>query len=367
MGKTTEVLPFTELVERVSQIARSENNPQRVRGAINDIWVRKLPSEEDWTFFLASSAITAVREHDDGTVTINTGDTTAIFASANIGSDMTGRRIKFNENSDIYPFTFVNTTAGTISPGLSEGTNISSGAYKLFMPFYALSDDFDRFPRNGGLLLYQGGKIKVIPEKATQGYFSDYNHSPGTPEFCRLVTFGTTGVPHVEIIPPPSKSINLPYEYLKRPEVLRDTTAGFVTIDAGSTSVTGSAGTTRFTEASTGWWIRIDAFGKGADSEWYKVATITHNSSLTLMTAFGLSGATTAAYTLSPAPDVPAKMHPAILYGAAATVIADQNDPLFKLYEQKYRETVTDGKRMYKSRIYNQEVETVLEDYNFRR
>ena len=60
-------------------------------------------------------------------------------------------------------------------------------------------------------------------------------------------------------------------------------------------------------------------------------------------------------------------MHPAILYGAAATVIADQNDPLFKLYEQKYREAITDGKRMYKSRIYNQEVETVLEDFNFRR
>ena len=370
MSKNIEAIPFTEAVERVIQIARIEsvNDESRARGAVNDIAVRKIPSEEDWNFFLASSALTCDAEYKVGTLSVNTQDTVVTFSSdVTITAAMTGRKLKANDNGDIYTFTRANNTGGTINPPLSGDRNITSGAYTIFQPIYALAPNFDRFPKNGGLMLFQGGKPTVLPEKSIQGYFDEYTPFPGTPGFCRLVEAGTDGAQRVEVVSPPQKAINLPYEYLFRPPMMRETTAGVANISAAGTTVTGSAGASRFTEATTGWYFRIDAFGTGADSEWFRIISIAHDSSMTLQSAFGLSGAVSAGYTLCPAPMMPAKMHMAVLHGAISAVISDQDDPLFKLHEEKYREIINDGKRTYKTRIYQQDVPLIAEDWNYRR
>ena len=370
MAKNTDQLPFTEIVERVREIARiaSDNDRPRARGAVNDVYARKIPAEEDWTFLLVSSAITCDRPVSDGTVTVNTGDSTVQLSSTSLGSANTGWRVKLNDNADVYTLTYVNATTMTINPSLSEGQNIANGAYVAFNPFYALATNFDRFPKNGGFLFYQGGRITAIPEQREQKYYQDYTPQPNSvPAHCRPVTMGTSGVPIYEIVPPPLKAYNLPYEYLKRPEQLRESTAGWVTIDAGSTVVVGSPGFSRFTEAQTGWYFRVDAFGQGADSEWYRIISIAHNSSLTLQTAFGMSGAVSAGYTLCPAPDYPVKVQPAIMFGAITVITADQNDELYQFYNARYTETLSDAKRTFKTRIYPQEVETVFEDFQYRR
>ena len=66
-------------------------------------------------------------------------------------------------------------------------------------------------------------------------------------------------------------------------------------------------------------------------------------------------------------PMMPAKMHPAMLHGAIALIISDQNDPLFKYHEEKYREIINDGKRTYKTRLYQQDVPLIAEEWQYRR
>ena len=336
---------------------------------MNDEYVRRIPAFEDWTFLSSTSSIAALLPYTVGNATINTQATAVTFSSdVSLTADFTGRKIKFNENPHVYDFTFSNTTGGTISPPLSASNNVSAGAYTIFQPAYALSPDFDRFPKNGGLLLYQGGRIKQIREaQSTKEYYEKYNPSPSVPEICRVITFGTAGVPHVELVPPSKEASVFQCDYIRRLAPLRETTAGFVTIDAGSTTVTGSAGTTRFTEAQTGWYIRIDAFGVGDDSEWYRVANVAHNSSLTLSVAFGLSGATTAGYTLSAAPQMPFGIHNAILYGAAMSLMTDQNDPQYAVMASMKTAVLIDARRLYKTRVYSQEIETVAEEFHYRR
>lgn len=369
MSKTTSELPFTELAERAAQITRLEGDDSRVRGALNDQYVREIPRKEDWSFLVVSSAITCTDDYTTGNAAVvNTQATTFTLSSdAAIDADFVGRKIKFSTNPNVYEIaTVVGTTGGTITPPLSGTQNVRSSAYFISQPIYALAEDFDRFPKNGGLLLYEGGRITPIPEVPIQTYFRDYVPTPGKPEKCRLVNAGTDLVQRVELGPPPNQPFVLGYEYIQKLDPLFETTAGFVDVSASGTTVTGSAGTTRFTEAQTGWYFRIDAFGTGEDSEWYRIRAITHNSSLTI-TTFGLSGANTAAYTISPVPRYPSKLQPAILYGAVVTLMADQNDPTSQLYASKYLETINDNKRLYKTRVYSQPIETVLEDWDYRR
>ena len=370
MSKNLSELPFTEIVERAVQITRLEGDDSRVRGAINDQYVREIPRKEDWSFLIVSSAITCTEDYTTGNAAVvNTqGSTFTLSSDTAIDATFVGRKVKFATNPNVYDIvTVVGTTGGTINPPLSGTQNVRSASYFIAQPIYALTKEFDRFPKNGGLLLYEGGRMTVIPEVPIQEYFRDYIPTPGKPAKCRLVNAGTDLLQRIELQPPPSEPFVLGYECLQKLDPLRETTAGFVTIDAGSTSVVGSAGTTRFTEAQTGWYFRIDAFGTGDDSEWYRINAIAHNSACTLAVAFGLSGAGTSTYTISPVPKYPLKLQPAVLYGAVVTLLADQNDPTSQLYAGKYSETLSDCRRLYKTRVYSQPIDTVLEDWDYRR
>ena len=369
MSKNLTEMPFTELVERAVQIARLEQNDARVRGAVNDVYVREIPRKEDWSFLIVSSALTCTDEFTTGTASADTqGSIFTLSSDAAIDGTFTGRKIKFSTNPNVYAITSANsTTGGTLTPPVSGTSNIRTVAYSIFKDTYSLPSDFDRFPKNGGLLLYEGGRMTPIPESALQNYYSDYTPSPTKPAKCRLVQVGTDSIQQVELTPPPNDPYVLGYEYLRKLVPLRETTAGFAAIAAGGTAVSGSGGTTRFTEATSGWYFRIDAFGTGEDSEWYRVASVVHNSSLTLATAFGLSGATSAGYTLCAAPQMPAKVHAAILYGAVVNLMADQNDPTAQMYQGKFGEVITEARRSYKTRVYSQPIETVFEDIEYRR
>lgn len=369
MGKLTTEKPFTELVERTREVARidSDNDRSRARGAVNHAYTQKVPREEDWTVLLATSSIPCTPRYNTGLATATTQSTTVSFSGAALTAAMTGRRIKFAEEGNVYAFTYVNASTGTISPQLSGTRNITGGAFDVFQPVYSLAADFERFKKESGPEYWTGGRPATVRCVDEYEFKRDYSAVPGIPSICRLVTSGTDGLQAIELSPPPKDAIHLPYEYLRKLAPLRESTAGVITIDAGSTVVVGSAGTTRFTEAQVGWYLRVDAHGTGEDSEWYRILGLTHNSSLTLQSAFGPVAATTAPYTLAAAPALPAMMHDAIWQSAVMSIAADQNDPLFKLYDAEYGKVISDAKRLYKSRQYNRHTESDLEDYNFRR
>ena len=102
MAKNTNVLPYTEVVERVKKLSRSgENTDEKIRGVIQDVYTREIPVKYDWNFLYASSSLTTTAEYKDGTVSATTGSATITMSSATPTSAMTGRKIKISGSDGV--------------------------------------------------------------------------------------------------------------------------------------------------------------------------------------------------------------------------------------------------------------------------
>jgi hypothetical protein len=279
---------------------------------------------------------------------------------------MTGMKLKFSTADFIYNFSYASSSDGTISPGLVGNQNISGGAFTIYQNLYNLPLNFDRFPKNGGLHTYQGGKPKNIPEKGYDYYIDQYQTTPNdNTEFCRVANYSPVGIRQLEVIPPPLTQGSWEADYLRQVSPLRETSQGTVTISGSDTEVTGIG--TNFTCMDTGCFLRVDVNGTSGDSEWYRVSGISSTTSLTLQTAFANSGVSGVKYVLATAPEMPESMHLGVLYGAVTQIAADQNDPLTPAYRQKYADVLSDNKKIYRTRMIRSDVPMISEEYHYRR
>ena len=374
MSKNISEIPFTEMVERVQKIGRvGLNNAPKIRGDINDVYIRDIGAKFDWMFLLASSSLTVFDEYHQGSVTMNTGDTAAIATSDAVFTNlMVGRKIKFASNDVIYDIVgYSNTTALTISPPLAGNQNLSGASYSIYQPNYSLAPNFDRFPKPGGVFRWAGGKKQILPETQYARYVNDdFVGTATTPSKTRLFGTDTMGNQVVELIPPPRQANIFGYDYIRTLKPLTETTAGTLSsIAMSATTVYGNTNT-RFTEAGTDgtYWFRVDALGTAQDSSWYKIISIQHDSQMTLATAFANTAITSSAnYVISRSPEMPVKLHEGIMYGALRMLTQDQNDPNMAVYNNQYATVLSDAKKIYVSRPYSQEITGVMEDYRYRR
>src|SRR3990167_5763088 len=375
MSKTIAELPFTELCERIQELGRERVDAMgKIRGIVNDFYVREFPRKMDWNFFLAQSTITVQGQYNTGTVSANTGDFNVTFSSDVVLTQTNNLWwLKISGNDYVYQFTYSDATGGTLNVPLSGTTNVANGSFNLFQPYYSLAGNFDRFPKNGGLILYQGGQEQIISELAYQDWATYYSPSPtNIAAYCRLYGVDTAGNTLMEINPPPATAVSYRYDYFIKPQAMYEYTNGLIgNISNNGTNVIGDSNTV-FTRCNTGDYLRIHAFGTSADSEWYRIIAISSPRSLTLQSAFqntanGVVSVTSAKYTICSAPAMPYKMHPAILYGGLLQLTVDQNDPMAQAYGLKFAEVLSDGKRLYVSRIYNQTIHSMGEQYLYRR
>lgn len=366
MSKNTTSIPFTEIVERSQVLSRSaENNATKIRGVINDIYAREIPFKSDWAFLYVSSGITTTPEYKTGTVSATTGSNVLSFANATITQDMTGRKIKISGNDVVYDFTYTDATGGTVNPYFEGQANASGNSFSLFRPFYALSEDFERFPKNSGFYRWQGGRKIRLEEKSYGDYVDDYTSGAQTPTNIRLVHKDTAGKQLIEMINPPSLQRNYAYDYIRQLRPLTETTAGSVSISAQGTIVTGH--NSKFTEATTGDWLRIEAFGTHEDSSWYKISQILNDTSIRLSSAFANSAVTSAGYVICSNLEVPERLQMGVLYGTVRNICVDQNDDAFQVFNMKMAEVMSDAKVLYATRIYNRNIDMIAEDYMYRR
>lgn len=370
MSKNVDVIPFTELVERTSEIARERADVQpKLRGYVNDVYLREIARKWDWNFLLVGSTITTRQSYNTGTVSANTGSTTLVFSTdVTLDASYTGSQIRINGNDVVYDCTYQSATSLTIQPPISGNQNISGASYNLYFPFYALPSDFDRYPKNGGFANWIGGNQKVIQETPFQEWGLNYSSNPSDiPERIRIIGTNTAGNQVLEINPPPKNAKSYLNNYFQSLPPMSETTSGLIgNINASGTSVVGDSNTL-FLEANTGDYFRVDALGKGNDSLWYRIISIQNNSTMTLQTAFAATGITSANYVICSAPQMPIKLHPAILYGSVLQCTLDQTDPLYQAYNMKLAEVLSDGKRLYVSRVYNQDIHTLAEEWMYRR
>lgn len=368
MSKNLHEIPFTEICERVLEITRTPNNSMsKIRGDVNEVYTVEIPVKFDWNFLIASTSIVTTPEYTTGTVSATTGSSTVTFSSdATITADMTGRKIKFSGNDVVYEFTYSNATGGTINPAFYGSSNASSTSYSIFQNIYALPTEFDRFPKNGGVYKWNGGQKTIISEESYQEATSLFQSSPtDNPDKVRLVSTDTLGRQLIEFRPAPKSQKVYGCDYMRKLKPLRETSSGTVSISASQFNFVGSSDA-RFLEANTGDYIRVDPFGVSQDSTWYRISLIIDNSSLFVNTPFASSSVTNAEYVISSVPEYPAKLHPALIYGASRMVTVDQNDENALYHVARYAEVLSDGKRIYVSRVYNQKIETIAEEFRYR-
>lgn len=369
MSKNITAIPFTEIVERTSEIARERADVEyKIRGYVNDVYIREIGRKWDWNFLLVGSTLTMRQRYNTGTVSANTGGTVATFSTdVALDATYTGAQLNITGNDYIYNVVYQSATSLLIQPPLSGNTNVSGSAYNLFFPFYALPQDFDRFPKNGGLSNYLGSVQKAVQETPFQEWGGNYSGTPSdTVDRLRIIGTNTAGNQMLEVNPPPLNAKSYLTNYYQSLSPMRETTAGLIgNITSGGTSIQGDSNC-RFLEANTGDYFRIDRLGLSNDSLWYRIIAIANDSALTLQSAFATTGITSAGYTICSAPQMPVKLHAGILYGSVLQAVTDQDDPLYSLYNNKLAEVMSDSKRLYVSRVYNQQIHSDAEEYLYR-
>ena len=375
MSKTTIELPFTEIVERVMSLGRANANAiEKVRGIVQDIYTRDIPTKHDWQFLFASSAITTYNSFSTGNATVNTGDRIVTFSTDTVLTDsMNGRKIKFSGNEVVYEISsFISATSCQILPPFHGASNISNGSFSIFQPIYALASNFDRFPKDGGVYKWSGGDKQILSEEPYQEYAENYASNPSTPEKIRIVGLDTAGNTLIEFRPAPKDPRVYSYDYLQKLNPMQETSTNLVRGISSKALAVALIGTTQFAEINTDSntinYFRVDALGEGNDSQWYPILSYTGDSALTLRLAFAASGITSSAnYTISAIPKMPTMLHPAILYGSLAHIMADQNDPNAAIYLGRYAQVLSDAKRIYVSRTYSQDIHGLHEEWEYRR
>ena len=375
MPKNTSFIPYKEIVERVMSLGRvNANAVGKVRGIIQDIYSRDIPTKWDWNFLIASSSIVTTGEYRTGNATATTGSNIVHFSSDTVLIDsMNGRKIKFAGNEVVYQInSFAGVNSLQILPEFQGSEHIQSASFSIFQPVYALAGDFDRFPKDGGIYKWQGGQKYILSESPYQEYAENYTGSVSVPETVRIVGLDTAGNTLVEFSPPPRDTKVYSYDYLARLQPMQETSTGLLRgISARGVTVT-FLGTSQFAELNTDSktinYLRVDSFGDGQDSQWYPIISYQGTSAATLNVAFANSAVTSSAnYTISQIPNMPQMLHPAILYGALAHIMMDQNDPNAKLYLERYQQVVMDAKKIFVSRTYSQDIHGIHENFDYRR
>jgi len=375
MSKNQAVTPYTELVERVMSLGRVNPNAiEKVRGIVQDIYIRDIPTKWDWQFLFSSSSIVTTPQFNTGNASVNTGSRIVSFSSDAVMIDsMNGRKIKFSGNEVVYDVTsFMAVNSLQILPEFQGDSNILNGGYVIFQPTYALASDFDRFPKDGGIYKWSGGQKEILSEEPYQEYTENYSGSPSVPEKMRIAGLDTAGNTLIEFRPPPKDARVYSYDYLQKLNPMQETTANLVRGISSKAVLVSLIGTTQFAEIDSSSnatnYFRVDALGEGNDSQWYPILSYGGDSALTLKVVFAASAITSSAnYTISAIPKMPPMLHPAIVYGSLAHIMADQNDQNAVIYLGRYAQVLSDAKRIFVSRTYSQDIHGVHEDWNYRR
>ena len=363
MSNIARIIPYSELCEKAMTLARdnSYSSRDKFKGLINWAYTQEIPRKEDWQPIVCNSTISCTAKYNTGPVSVNAASTSITGVGTVWVTGMTGRKMKIGGNPNVYTFTYVSGTTGTISPALSGADNVSGASYVMFDDDYALTSDFNRFLSGGSLYKYRSGRPYVIEEASDRKWRDEYKvDTSDEPNMCRLRGFDTSMNRVVEINPPPQTAIVLPYDYVKYLTPMTEYRTGYVSaITNGATAVTGS-GTDwdGYISSSYTYYFRMDKDGVGDSSVWYKVTSAGSDTALTLASNYnGTSVASaTEEYTICMIPLLPYEFQDWMIYLAAMNSGIDQNDPSVQGWIAMTQSIEKQCKTTWKTRNTNQDI-----------
>ncbi|KKK75473.1 hypothetical protein LCGC14_2873360, partial [marine sediment metagenome] len=366
MGNLRGIIPFSEGIERTMNLVREDaiNARDKFKGLYNDAYTRDIPNKPyDWRPLMKSSQISCAARYNTGTVAVNAAATAITGTGTTWTSAMTGFKMRIGSNSNIYTFTYVSATTGTISPGLSGANDLTGVGYDLFDDDYTMATDFSRLLKGGSVYRMIGGRVdETLNETHRVEWNRDYVYWPiDLTERIRLLGYNSSRVREVQINPPPKTAIMLPYDYIYELMPLTEYNTGYITTLANGAAVVTGSGTDfdGYVDSSLIYYFRIDRDGIGDSSVWYELTSADSDTGLTLASNYAgvaLVGAEEA-YTLCMIPDLPSEFHDWIQYIAAISAAGDQDDPMVQLWTGKAKEIERRCMSLYKTRRVNIQIE----------
>lgn len=335
--------PFTKIVEDVMLEVRENSTETSVENKykrrVNDIYARDLFSKNDFDFMSRIGTITIPAGYTTGTASIASGGSAVTGVGTTWTSTMTGYKIRFFGNQDIYTFTYASATTGTISPAFSGDTAISGGQYMIFQDTFSLAGDYDRMVDPPGFYYdYYNARVTLL-RKMTPDWYKLWSTVRSLfPMYYR--PFGRSNNNlywQVQFAPPILHSKFIYYEYIPTFSDMKEYTTGTTATTAGSTIVTGTS--TDFTNnVHAGDAFRKDAYVQ----DWYLIASVDNATQITLTSAYPVT-TSAGAYTISDVPQIPVSLQLAVFYGACGLSTQDQDNEVaaknyFALYTTAIQE-----------------------------
>lgn len=121
-------------------------------------------------------------------------------------------------------------------------------------------------------------------------------------------------------IPTDAYTLNFQRFFRDRNLLVADYTSGTVTMTSGSSSVTGSS--TTWTSAMAGRWLTITDTSVPGQGYWYRIASVTNSTTLTLETDWAAATTSGATYRIGETPEIPEEGHVILPWGTASDFYA---------------------------------------------
>jgi hypothetical protein len=206
---------------------------------------------------------------------------------------------------------------------------------------YQLPADFVRITE---VTITSNGIVYPLVEVPSEHTWNELNVIPAVTIYIPTKFF-VKGNNVVSIWPAPSTgsvgTITVSYEP-RTPDFSLNDVTGTASVNNSSVTVTDSA--TSFTSSMVGWYFTVT---DGSDGNWYQVATVPSNNSLTLANYYqGLSEGS-APYLIGACPDIPEDYHLGLVYYAAYNFFLKRKDmgqaeqylAMFEQLRDEYMET----------------------------
>jgi hypothetical protein len=319
--------PFTKIVEDVMLEVRENstevNVKRKYQRRVNDIYARDLFSKHDFEFMSRIGTITIPAGYTTGTISVAIGGSAVTGVGTVWTAAMTGYKLRFFGNQDIYTFTRTGATTGTISPAFSGDTAISGGQYMIFQDTFSLAADYDRMVDPPGFYYdYYNARVSLLRKMTLDWYKLWSTVRSLFPMYYRPFGRSSDNLNwQVQFAPPILHNKFIYYEYIPTFADMKEYTTGSCATAAGSPIVTGT-GTDFVNNVSAGEAFRMDS----SPQDWYLVSSVTDATHLVLTANYPVTNLTSAAYTVSSVPQIPVSLQLAIFYGACSLSSQDQDN-----------------------------------------
>ena len=282
-------IPFSELIEAAAKRARALTDDTSYRNTYGDYINTAYDTIGDEVAYLwdgqrEENYITLTEDYQTGTIAVTNNSTTITGTSTVWTSAMDGRKIKILGSDEIYTFTYVSATSGTLDKAYLGDTDTST-TYVLWKEAYLLRtnvvDDkhFKAWWNRNGVPVYL---TRALDDTWQAG---DKTTTPTIPTKFRLYDRNNSNQVYLEINAPDDEGRYLNYDCAISLAHLYEYSTGTAVATQDQLTVTGS-GTRWLYHLSAGDWFRFDGDGTGDQSHWYLISAVVSNTELTLASAY---------------------------------------------------------------------------------